>query len=108
PEKAFADEVEQETIKLNGNGEPIDVHHRNWLQAIRENKETNCNIDLAVRVQTMISLGEMAFRHNTTFTFDPKTRSTTPDWHKLHAQDMLGSAPARPAVVSAAKPAAKR
>jgi predicted dehydrogenase len=83
PERAYADEVEAETVKLNSNGEKIEDHHKNWLAAIRENKETNCNIDLAVRVQTMITLGEMAYRHNTTFTFDPKTRTTTPDIKKF-------------------------
>jgi predicted dehydrogenase len=83
PERAYSDEVEAETVNLNGNGEPIEVHHRNWLDSIRNNTEPNCNIDLAVRVQMMISLGELAYRHNTTFTFDPKTRAATPDVHKF-------------------------
>jgi predicted dehydrogenase len=82
-ERAYVDEVEGATIKLNGNGEPIQVHQKNWLDSIRENKEPNCNIELAVRVQTMITLGELAFRNNQTFLFDPKTRSTTPDYKKF-------------------------
>lgn len=82
PERAYSDEIEAETIKLNGNGEPIPVHHKNWLDSIRDNKEPNCNIDLAVRVQTMITLGEQAFRNSQTYTFDPKTRKSTPDTSK--------------------------
>jgi predicted dehydrogenase len=79
PEPAFTDEIESETVPLNSNGEPIEVHHKNWLDAIRDNKEPNCNIELAARVQTIITLGETAYRTNTTFSFDPKTKKATPD-----------------------------
>ncbi len=85
PERAYSDEVESEQIKLNGNGEPIQAHHKNWLDSIRNNTEPNCNIDLAIRVQTMITLGELAYRNNQTFTFDPKTRKATPETSKFPA-----------------------
>jgi predicted dehydrogenase len=80
PERAFSDEIEAETIPLNSNGEPIPVHHANWLECIRTGKEPNANINLAVRVQTIISLGELAYRNNETYTFDPKTRQSTPNY----------------------------
>jgi predicted dehydrogenase len=83
PERAYSDEIESESIKLGGNGEPIPVHQKNWLDSIRNNTEPNCNIELAARVQTMITLGELAYRNNQTFTFDPKTRATTPDVSKF-------------------------
>ena len=83
PERAFSDEIEAETVALNGNGEPIPVHQKNWLDCIRTGKEPNGNIDLAVRVQTAISLGEMAYRNNETFTFNPADRSTTPNLKTL-------------------------
>jgi len=108
PEKAFADEFDKETVRLNSNGEKIDDHHKNWLDAIRLNKEPNCNIDLAVRVQTMITLGELAYRHNTTFMFDPRGRSTTPDWRKLTNPSVLGGSPAKKVSISIPKAAAKR
>jgi predicted dehydrogenase len=82
PERAYSDEIEAATVPLNGNGEPIPVHHKNWLDCIRTGKEPNANIDLAVRVQTIISLGELAYRNNETYTFDPKTRKSTPDTSK--------------------------
>lgn len=84
PERAYSDEVEAETIPLGGNGEPIPVHQKNWLDCIRSNKEPNCNIELALRVQVMIGLGELAYRNSETFTFDPKTRQSAPDYKKFN------------------------
>jgi len=83
PERAFSDEVEAETVPLNGNGEPIPVHQKNWLDCIRSGKEPNANIDLALRVQTVIGLGELAYRYNQTFAFDPATRASVPDYKKF-------------------------
>jgi predicted dehydrogenase len=80
PERAYSDEIEAETIPLNSSGEPITTHQKNWLDCIRDGKEPNGNIDLAVRVQTVISLGELAYRNNQTYTWDPKTRSSTPSY----------------------------
>jgi hypothetical protein len=83
PERAFSDEVEQETVQLHGNGEPIEVHEKNWLDCIRSGKDPNANIDLALRVQTIIGLGELSYRYKQTFAFDPATRSSVPDYKKL-------------------------
>ncbi|HZO90562.1 MAG TPA: Gfo/Idh/MocA family oxidoreductase [Chthonomonadaceae bacterium] len=74
PERVWSDEVEGGTEPVNGPGEDIAVHERNFIDSIRNNTVPNCNIDLAVRVQTMISLGEMAYRQGKTMHFDPKTR----------------------------------
>ncbi len=75
PERAWADEVEGSVEPVPGTGERIETHHDNFLEAIRENKVPNANIDIAVRVMVGIALGEMAYRQNKTFTFDPKTRT---------------------------------
>lgn len=83
PERAYSDEVEQETVPLHGNGEPIPVHHKNWIDCMRSGATPNGNIDLAVRVQTMIGLGELAYRYNQTFTFDAATRASVPDYKKF-------------------------
>jgi predicted dehydrogenase len=74
PERVWSDEVEGGTEPVNGPGEDIRVHERNFLDAIRTNGVPNCNIDLAARVQTMITLGEMSYRRGKTMHFDPKTR----------------------------------
>ena len=73
PERDYSDEVEGGTLPVNGPGEDIAVHERNFLDAIRTNGVPNCNIDLAARVQTMISLGEMAYRNGKTMHYDAKT-----------------------------------
>lgn len=83
PERTYSDEIDAETIKLNGTGEPIPDHHMNWLDSIRNNKEPNCNIEVAARGQVIITLGELAYRNNQTFTFDPKTRQATPETSKF-------------------------
>ncbi|MCX6382324.1 MAG: Gfo/Idh/MocA family oxidoreductase [Armatimonadetes bacterium] len=74
-ERAWADEVEGSVEPVPGMGERIETHHDNFLEAIRENKVPNANIDIAVRVMVGIALGEMAYRQNKTFTFDAKTRT---------------------------------
>lgn len=74
PERSYADEAEEVTEQNNGTGEDIAIHESNWISCIRDGKEPNCNIDIAVRVQVMISLAELAYRQSKTFTFDPATR----------------------------------
>jgi predicted dehydrogenase len=93
PERAYSDEVEGEQIRLNSNGEPIEIHQKNWLDCIRNGGEPNGNIDLATRVQTMISLGELAYRYNQTFTFDPSSRKASPDPSKF--EGAAAAAPVR-------------
>jgi predicted dehydrogenase len=86
PERVWADEIDAETQTAPGKGENIEDHEKNFLDCIRNpSMVPNANIDLAVRVQTMITLGELAYRYNTTFTFDPKTRKATPDASKYRA-----------------------
>lgn len=77
PEKEFADEIDPETLDGLKPTEDIAVHEKNWLDCIRSNKEPNANIDLAVRVQTVISLGEMSDRLKVACLFDEKTRQVT-------------------------------
>jgi len=47
------------------------------FDCIRSGKAPNANIDLAIRVQTVISLSEMAERYKITCLFDEKTRKVT-------------------------------
>jgi len=74
PERVWAEEVEAGEEPVEGPGEAIEEHEKNLLQCIRESKVPNCNIDLALRVQVMISLGEMAYRRGKMMHFDPRTR----------------------------------
>ena len=87
PERAFADDYEGMTDNerkdlgiepIKGlQHEDIRVHEKNWFDCIRSGKAPNANIDLAIRVQTVISLSEMAERLKITCLFDEKTRKIT-------------------------------
>jgi predicted dehydrogenase len=87
PERPFADnfealsEAERKDLTIEPmkgmQAEDIRVHERNWFDCIRSGKLPNANIDLAVRVQTVISLSEMAERLKITCLFDEKTRKIT-------------------------------
>jgi len=74
PEREFADEIEPETFDALKPTEDIGAHHANWFDSIRNNKQPNCGIDLAVRAQTVISLAEMSNRMQIACVFDEKTR----------------------------------
>jgi predicted dehydrogenase len=77
PEREFADEMDPETLDGLKPVEDIGVHHKNWLDSIRTNKQPNCGIDLAVRAQTVISLAEMSDRLKIACLYDEKTRKVT-------------------------------
>jgi predicted dehydrogenase len=76
PERAYADEVDPVSEK-GMQVEDVRAHEKNWFDSIRANKAPNANVDLAIRVQTTISLAEMAERLKTTCLFDEKTRKIT-------------------------------
>ena len=77
PELPYTEEIDPETIEGLKPTEDIGVHHANWFECIRANKQPNCGIDLAVRAQTVISLAEMSNRMNIACLFDEKTRKVT-------------------------------
>lgn len=87
PERGFTDEFEGLTEAerkeycidpLKGlQAEDIRMHEKNWFDCIRSGKAPNANIDLAIRVQTVISLAEIAERYKITALFDEKTRKVT-------------------------------
>jgi predicted dehydrogenase len=76
PERPFADEIDPETSQ-SFQGETLGAHHRDWFRAIRANKQPNAGIDLALKVQTVISLAEISERLNVMCVFDEKTRKIT-------------------------------
>jgi predicted dehydrogenase len=78
PEKDFSEEIDPETFTGMAAEDPR-THEKNWFDCIRSGQKPNANIDLAIRVQTVISLAEMADRLKTTCLFDEKTRKITND-----------------------------
>lgn len=85
PERPFTEEVDGE--KIGGlQHEDIRVHEKNWFDCIRNGKAPNGNIDLAMKVQTIISLAEMSERLNIACLFDDKARKiTTADGKEVKA-----------------------
>lgn len=77
PERPFADEVENERFDNLRPGESVEAHHQNFYDSIRSNKQPNAGIDLAIKVQTIISLAEMSDRLNIMCVFDEKSRKIT-------------------------------
>ena len=77
PELPFTEEIDPETIDGLRPTEDIGVHHANWFDSIRNNKQPNCGIELAVRVQTVIALAEMSDRLGVACHFDEQTRKVS-------------------------------
>jgi predicted dehydrogenase len=78
PETPYAEEIDPDTLDgLKPSGGDISTHHKNWLDCIRANKQPNCGVDLAVRVQTVVSLAEMSERLKVACLFDEATRKIT-------------------------------
>lgn len=75
PEAKFSEEIDPESFDNLQPVEDVGVHQANWIKCIRENKLPNANIELAVRVQTIVSLGEMSDRLGIMCHFDEKTRT---------------------------------
>ncbi len=77
PEREFSEEdINPETFS-GLQPEDIRVHEKNWFDCIRSGKTPNANIELAIRVQTVISLAEMSDRLKMTCLFDEKARKIT-------------------------------
>lgn len=77
PERPFSEEVDPDTFDNLTPGEDIKWHEKNWFECIRTGKQPNAGIDLAIRVQTVVSLCETSERLNVTCLFDEKTRKIT-------------------------------
>lgn len=73
PEKEFADDIDPDTM-TGLQPEDLRVHEKNWFDCIRSGQQTNANIELAIRVQTVITLAEMSDRLKITCLFDEKSR----------------------------------
>jgi predicted dehydrogenase len=76
PEEKFADDIDPETVG-NLAIESIDSHEKNWFDCIRSGAVPNASADLAIRVQTVLSLAEMSNRLNMMCLFDEKSRKIT-------------------------------
>ena len=74
PERPFADLVDQQRIENIEPGVSIPAHIGDFLDAIRDDRTPNGNIDLAIRTQVIISMAEMSERMGMMLYFDEDTR----------------------------------
>jgi len=77
PERPFADYYDPMEFSNIEPGESISFHEKNLFDAIRNDVEPSAGIDLAIRVQTVVSLAEMSDRLNLMCVFDPISRKIT-------------------------------
>ena len=75
PERPYTEEIDPEDYPNLEPVEDVGVHENNWFDCIRSGEIPHANIDLAVRVQTIVSLGEMSDRMGIACLFDEKTRT---------------------------------
>jgi predicted dehydrogenase len=74
PERPYVEEIEAEDVTWTGPGEDQKEHHKNFWSCIRNGGTPNCNIDLATKVQTVVSLAERSYRESKMMIFDPVKR----------------------------------
>ncbi len=92
PQREFGDDIDPETF-ANLQPEEFPVHEKNWFDCIRSRKQPNADIELAIRVQTIISLAEISNRLNVMCLFDEKTRTITTDGGKPVEMITYGTLP---------------
>ena len=75
PERPFADLVDPEKVDNITPGVSVPDHINDFFTAIREDRQPNGNIDLAIKCQTVISMAEMSERLGEMLYFNEKDRS---------------------------------
>lgn len=74
PERPYVDEVEARDETPPNSGESHQKHQKNFIESLRANKPPNCDIELAIRVQAVVSMAEESYRKGRMAHFDPKKR----------------------------------
>jgi predicted dehydrogenase len=74
PERPYVEEIEAEDVTWQGPGESQAEHHKNLWNCIRNGGTPNCDVELGLRVQTIVCLAEKSYRENKMACFDPVKR----------------------------------
>jgi predicted dehydrogenase len=74
PERPYADEIDARDETPADAGETHVKHMRNFLESLRADVAPNCNEDLGIRVQAIVSMAEIAFRRQKHVRFDGHKR----------------------------------
>jgi hypothetical protein len=75
PESTFAEEMDAEQFSDPAPTENIPRLEKNFFDCIRSGQLPVANVELAIRVQTVLSMAEMSERLGLAMFYDEKTRS---------------------------------
>jgi hypothetical protein len=70
PERPYAEEIEGKDETPPDSGETHAKHQKNFIEAVRDGVPANCDIELGVRVQTIVSMAEASYRKGRSMQFD--------------------------------------
>ena len=74
PERPYVEEIDAKDETPPDSGENHMKHQKNFIDSLRANKAPNCDLELAIRVQTAVSMAEEAYRKGRQVRFDPVKR----------------------------------
>ncbi|MFN7948146.1 MAG: Gfo/Idh/MocA family oxidoreductase [Blastocatellia bacterium] len=74
PERPYVEELEAKDETPPDSGETHAKHQKNYIDALRTNTAPSCDIELAIRVQTIVSMAEESYRKGRMVHFDPVKR----------------------------------
>lgn len=78
PERPYAEEIDRAKFTMNEPDERHRVHRKNFVDAIRNGREPNCDMEIGVRGQVLVSMAEAAQRTGRTMVYDEKKRTFSP------------------------------
>jgi predicted dehydrogenase len=70
PERPFVDEIEAKDETPPDSGESHAKHQKNFIDSLRNNRPPNCDVELGIRVQTIVSMAEQSYRKGKMLHFD--------------------------------------
>jgi predicted dehydrogenase len=77
PERPFTDEIDPSDETPPEAGESHAKHMKNFIDSMRANVPPNCDVELGVRVQAVVSMAEESYRKGKTIRFDERRRRMT-------------------------------
>lgn len=77
PERPFVEEIEARDDTPPDSGESHLRHQKNFIDALRSNSPPSCDIELGIRVQTIISMAEESYRKGKMLHFNPAERKVS-------------------------------
>jgi predicted dehydrogenase len=74
PERPFVEELEAKDETPPDAGEAHAKHQKNFIESLRANRPPNCDVELGLRVQTVVSMAEESYRRGRMVHFDSARR----------------------------------